>query len=66
MVYGCVFIISIIAITRIIVGVKGIDTLFLIFSLVTARGLVGFLRNNNSAVRKEKSGLKKKKERNYR
>jgi hypothetical protein len=66
MVYGYIFIISIIAITEIIVGVKRISAFFPILSLITAKGLIGFLRNNNNTVRKKKNRLKKKKKRNCR
>jgi hypothetical protein len=65
-VYDCIFIINIITITGIIVGVKGVNTFFPIFPSVTARGLVGFFKDNNNAVRKEKSRFKKKKKGNYR
>jgi hypothetical protein len=66
MVYGCVFIISTITITKIIIGVKRVNAFFPIFPSVTARGLVGFLKGSNNAVRKKKSKFKKKKKRNYR
>jgi hypothetical protein len=58
-VHGCIFIINTITITKIIVGVKGANAFFPIFPSITIRGLIGFLKNNNNAVRKEKSELKK-------
>jgi hypothetical protein len=61
MVYDYVFIISTIIIIRIIVGVKRVDTFFSVFPPVTARGLIGFFRNSNNVVRKEKSEFRKKK-----
>jgi hypothetical protein len=57
MIHDYVFITSIIAITGIIVGVKKVNALFSVFSPITARELVGFLKNSNNAVRKEKNGF---------
>jgi hypothetical protein len=54
MVYGYIFIINTITITGIIIGMKRASAFFPIFPPVTAKGLIGFLRNSNSAVRKKK------------
>jgi hypothetical protein len=61
MIHGCVFITNTITITKIIVGVKKANTFFPVFPPVTVKKLIGFFKGSNNAVRKKKSGLKKKK-----
>jgi hypothetical protein len=54
-IHDYIFITNIIAITKIIIGVKRVNTFFPVFPLITAKKLIEFLKGSNNAVRKKKN-----------